>query len=123
MNVLLIEPDIQLGAIYKQAIEQAGHIVSWQRAAQSAIEAADKQKPDVVVLELQLARHNGVEFLYEFRSYPDWEQVPIILHTSVTMLPVSKELLERFGVQTLHYKPQTTLGELIASIGRVLTPA
>lgn len=123
MRVLLIEPDIQLGTIYRQALQRAGHIVSWQSGAQSAIEAADRQKPDVVVLELQLARHNGVEFLYEFRSYPDWEQVPIILHTSVTMPPVNKELLERLGVRALHYKPQTTLGELVASIGRALTPA
>ncbi len=119
MIILLIEPDTQLGEIYTSALQQAGHRVYWQRDAQSAIKAADKVRPDSVILELQLARHNGIEFLYEFRSYPDWQNIPVMLHTSALALPASPELLAGLGVQVVHYKPQTTLAELCASLERL----
>ena len=119
MTILLIEPDVQLGQIYMAALQRAGHSVYWQRDAQSAIEAANTAKPDVVILEIQLARHNGVEFLYEFRSYPDWQETPILLNTNALDLPADEHLLSTLGVKAIHYKPQTTLGELIASVERL----
>ncbi len=122
MNILLIEPDQQLGSIYSKALEQAGYEIRWERNAQDAIVAADEFTPDAVVIELQLARHNGVEFLYEFRSYPDWQTVPIVLNTSVATLPASKNLLEQLGIKAVHYKPHTSLAQLLRSIEGVLLP-
>ncbi len=120
MRVLLIEPDMQLGQIYKQALKRAGHTVDWQRDAQNAIEAAEKMRPETVILEVQLARHNGIEFLYEFRSYPDWQNIPVILQTAALGLPADEGLLTRLGVSAVHYKPQTSLAQLCASIDRTL---
>jgi len=119
MNILLIEPDAQLGDIYSSALQRAGHKVDWRRDAQDAIASADDTRPDVVILELQLARHNGVEFLYEFRSYSDWQDIPVILQTSALDLPAGADLLERLGVRAVHYKPQTTLAELVTSVERL----
>ncbi len=120
MKILLIEPDTQLGSIYTDALAKAGHEVLFRRDAQAAIETAESSQIDLVILELQLARHNGVEFLYEFRSYPDWQGIPIILHTSVDVLPASQDLLKRLGVQATHYKPKTTLAQLVKSVEQTL---
>jgi len=49
--------------------------------AQAAVHAADERQPDVVVIELQLPAHNGVEFLHEFRSYPEWQWIPVVVNT------------------------------------------
>ena len=119
MIILLIEPDIQLGQIYSKALQRAGHSLHWQRDAQSAIEIADTVKPDLVVLEIQLARHNGIEFLYEFRSYPDWQQTPIILNINAHELPADKHLLDKLGIRDILYKPQTKLADLVASVERL----
>jgi DNA-binding response OmpR family regulator len=119
MNILLVEPDEQLGQIYSQALQRAGHKVDWRRDAQTAIEAADQTRPEAVILEVQLARHNGIEFLYEFRSYPDWQKTPVILHTNALGLPSSEDLLARLGVHAVHYKPQTSLAQLVTSLGRL----
>lgn len=118
MHVLLIEPDTILASTYAQALERQGHTVSRPVSAQTAVHAADKRQPDAVVLELQLPRHNGVEFLYEFRSYSEWRDVPIIVHTFVplTELATAETLQAELGVKQLLYKPATSLARLCAAV-------
>lgn len=123
-HVLLIEPDALLVRTYRAALEREGHTVQVCSSAQGAIAAADERRPDVVVLELQLVGHSGVEFLYEFRSYADWQGVPIILHTQVPAgeFAASRELLYGdLGVAAYLYKPQTSLGKLVRIV-RQLAP-
>jgi len=65
-HILLIEPDRPLAGSYCQALETAGHQVVLCAGAQSAIFATDSRIPDVIVLELQLIEHSGIEFLYQW---------------------------------------------------------
>jgi two-component system KDP operon response regulator KdpE len=124
VRVLLIEPDKLQARLYQAALEQAGHTVEHAQTAQSAVHAADVRKPDVVVLELQLANHNGVEFLYEFRSYAEWAAVPVIVHSFVppAELAHTSTLTAELGVVRVLHKPETTLAGLCAAV-QALTPA
>ncbi len=119
MHILLIEPDTVLAQLYIQALEGVGqHTVSYIMSAEAAIHTADRKRPDVVVLEMQLVGHNGVAFLQEFRSYADWLDIPVIMHTwaSPTHLQEFEEALKEMGVAAHLYKPQTTLHQLITVI-------
>src|SRR5690606_21603784 len=82
-HVLLIEPNTLLADTYTQALTHAGHEVTHVTGAQAGIDAADKRQPDLVIVELQLPRHSGVEFLHEFRSYAEWLNVPVVVNTSL----------------------------------------
>lgn len=120
-NVLLIEPNRVLARTYHLALEAAGHTVQTCGTAQAGILAADDLNPDVVVLELQLVAHSGAEFLYEFRSYPDWLQVPVVVHTHVPPQQFSQSfnaIQRQLGVVEYLYKPTTTLAALTASVQR-----
>jgi two-component system cell cycle response regulator DivK len=115
-NVLLIEPDRVMAEIYKRAIEADGiSAVTSVSGAQAAIMAADKHRPDLVILELQLIEHSGVEFLYEFRSYSEWQAIPVLVQT---MVPFSEFrdnwhlLQDELGVRAYMYKPHTSLRQL-----------
>jgi DNA-binding response OmpR family regulator len=119
-TVLLIEPDRVLAEIYKRAIETDGLMaVTTVSGAQAAIIAADQCKPDLVILELQLIEHSGVEFLYEFRSYPEWQPVPILVQTIVPFGEFRDNwqlLQDELGVRAYLYKPHTSLRQLLASV-------
>jgi len=119
-SVLLIEPDHVLAKIYKQAIEADGtSAVTTVSSAQSAIMAADQQKPDLVILELQLIEHSGVEFLYEFRSYTEWQTIPILVQTLVPFGEFRDNwhlLQDELGVSAYLYKPHTSLRQLLTSV-------
>ncbi len=121
--ILLLEPDPKLAGLYASALRLRQHEVVVVATAQDAIRAADTTKPDVVVMELQLTAHSGIEFLYEFRSYTDWRAVPVIVvsHVPPTEFATSSQLLKRLGVSAYHYKPRTDLRTLTHAIDTIVT--
>jgi DNA-binding response OmpR family regulator len=121
-DVLLIEPDMLLAGSVRDYISSLGHSVQWRSSAQSAINSADKTAPDVVVLELQLADHSGIEFLYEFHSYPEWQNVPIIILSSLQDSEVASSsiLLGQLEVVAYHHKQSTTLQQLGDTINQAI---
>lgn len=118
-NILLIEPDAVLADSYIKAFSHAGHSTRLTVSAQDAVFKVDELVPDVVVAELQLVAHSGIEFLYELRSYADWQNVPVIIHSCIPPAEFSdsmKLLRDRLGVTTYLYKPQTSLRTLLRAV-------
>ncbi|MFA5004131.1 MAG: response regulator [Candidatus Saccharimonadales bacterium] len=122
MHVLLIEPDKILSNIYVRSLVGAGHTVAATMNAQHAIQLADEQQPDLVIVELQLKGHNGVEFLYEFRSYQEWLTIPVLVHSFVppTEFVRTPLLTQELGVNDYLYKPTTSLAKLIQAVQKLV---
>ncbi|HSX53261.1 MAG TPA: response regulator [Patescibacteria group bacterium] len=121
-QILLIEPDRLLGDTYQAALQHHSHQVSWCFGAQDAIAAIDTQLPDIIILELQLPNHNGVEFLYELRSYSDLQSIPVIVlsHVPPVLRAISPVFWEQLGITAYHYKPLTKLADITRSVDRAL---
>lgn len=120
-RILLIEPDYILAKTYYEALTRAGHQVTPAAGAQAALIAADRTRPELVILELQLIEHSGVEFLYEFRSYPDWQHIPVLIHTQVPPAEFNDNrtlLNDQLNVAGYLYKPQTSLRGLVSEADR-----
>ncbi len=118
-QILLIEPDNILGQTLSGVLESAGHKVIHVATAQDGVTMADKITPDMVILELQLVGHGGIEFLCEFRSYKDWENIPAIIYSTVPPLEfrASRESLSgELGVVAYLYKPNTSLLDLLRAV-------
>lgn len=121
-HIIVVEADRTLGRLYQQAISDDGHTVQLLHDAQAAISAIDEQRPALIVLDIMLGEHNGVEFLYELRSYPEWDGIPVILHTVV---PSSHPGLGHYwwsqlGIVSYLYKPNTSLQQLRQAVSRQL---
>lgn len=80
-TVFVVEPDRTLARSYKQLLENGEVQVHAFTTAQQAIKALDVAMPNVVVLEVALPTHNGLEFLYELRSYSDTSDVKIVVNS------------------------------------------
>lgn len=118
-RILLVEPDRLLARTYEQALAGAGYQVVTVAGAQDAITAADRTGPDLIILEIQLVEHSGIEFLYEFRSYPEWQTTPVLIHTGVPPAEFndSRAILGReLGVDVYLYKPRTSLKQLLDTV-------
>lgn len=121
-RILLIEPDRIMAVNFKKVLKRAGHTVDWHVDAQTAIDSTDQVLPNIIVLDLFIAGHSGVEFLYEFRSYPEWQDVPIIIYSSVSAQDIQLEGLgfSQLGITAYRYKSVTAISELARSIDQVL---
>lgn len=121
-NVLYVEPDKILAEIYYEALTREGYNVVATPSAQTALMVTDEFKPDLIILELQLIEHSGIEFLYELRSYLDWQNIPVIIQTQV--LPSAFQdnhnvLKKQLNVARYLYKPKTSLKALVQTIKEV----
>lgn len=116
-QILLIEPDKILAGHIRHYFANAKYSVIPHHDLQQAIISADKHSPAAVIIELQLAGRSGIEFLYEFRSYPDWQNVPIIIYTSLkdTQLQSYARVFDDLNIQRILHKPDAGLGELLAA--------
>jgi len=126
MHILLIEPDKLLASTYVQALKFAGHTVDHVMSGQGAVASADAATPELVILEMQLPAQNGIAFLQEFRSYAEWQHIPVILHTYVTpkgMEEIFETLKREYGVVSWLYKPQTPLTQLVSVVHRQMVDA
>lgn len=117
MNILLVEPDKILCKIYERAFIRHGYEVMIANGAQQAIALADEVTPDIIVLELQLSEHGGVEFLYELRSYSEWQSIPVIIHSMVNIS--NDDFASALNVRKILYKPATNLKFLVETVQQV----
>lgn len=124
-NILLIETDHLLAKNLSRFLKKLGHQVSWHVEPQGAMDDADQKKPDVIVLDLLLANHrSGIEFLYEFRSYPDWQHLPVIIfsHVAAEDLKDCLDSMQQLNIAAYRYKPTTSLSDLAQTINQALQP-
>lgn len=120
--ILLIEPNKLFAQNTKRALVANGHTVNVATSAQAAIASADEQMPALVVLEIELAKHNGIEFLYEFRSYADWQNIPVIIysHLPESRFKLMPKQLKLLGVDHYFDKAKTSLKELVLAVASEL---
>lgn len=114
VKILLIEPDRSMGKMLAEAFELDGHSVDVRRDGQHSLDGVDHHNPDVIVLEPQLGKHNGVEFLFELRSHSDWQNIPVVLYSANRQV-LGKEFekgWEQLGVKQILYKPETSIAKL-----------
>lgn len=117
-DVLVIEPSKDLSLVVAQALARHERSSAIAHTSQTAIEQADKSTPRLVILELLMPRHNGLEFIHEFRSYPEWLDIPIIIYSQMPKeeMDVSKEVLNDMGIVDHLYKPTASLSDLIQNV-------
>ena len=121
MRVLIIEPDKLLADNLSQVLKAAGHEASWQVDLQAAVEDIEAKRPQAIVLDLFLARRSGLELIYELRSYPDWQNIPIIIWSQAAGDEIQALLAdqENFGPLQYHHKPAASLSDIVSSLALV----
>lgn len=123
-KILLLEADQPLANNLRRYLRNSGHKVVWSATPQAAIEATDQTHPDVIVMDILLGGHSGVEFLYELRSYPEWQKLPVIILSSLPAHDVLQAdlSLEQLNIAKYFYKPDTALVQVAAAVDNAVQP-
>jgi DNA-binding response OmpR family regulator len=121
-RILLVEPDQYLAEIYSSALQHNGHLVNVARTVAQSVNMLDTEQFDLMILELKIAQHNGIELLYEMRSYVDWNKIRIIIHSSVPeQKMMTSKTMAQLDVDKYLFKPRTTLSELCRSVDQIMS--
>jgi DNA-binding response OmpR family regulator len=86
-TIWLIEDEEDVAFLLRFLLERSGYNVERAedgRQAMARIEqSANSDKvPDLVLLDIMLPYHDGLEILARLRAQPEWEDVPVIMLTA-----------------------------------------
>ena len=124
-SILLIEDDDWLAEMYVDALKLSKMCtVKWTRTAEEALRFLDTERGvDLIILDMFLPAHNGIEFLHELSSYTDINPIPVLILSSVSQrdFVMAPERWEHYGVVEYLYKPNTKPQDLVTAIKKQLS--
>lgn len=115
-GILIIEDEAILAIELRRYLEAAGHEVRVAGRGDEALEAARKDSPDLVLLDLRLPDASGLEVLAQLRAQDS--ELPVILMTAYGSVRDAVEAMRR-GAYDYMQKP-LDLDEVSLLIDRVL---
>jgi CheY-like chemotaxis protein len=84
-QVLVIEDQEQNLYLMKYLLESSGYRVVLARDGREGLDAAQRERPDLILLDIQLPTMTGYEVAREIRAAPTLAAIPIIAVTSYAM--------------------------------------
>jgi two-component system, OmpR family, response regulator len=116
MRVLLVEDDRMVGLAVQQALKDAAYAVDWVADGETAIEAAQSETYEAVLLDLGLPRIDGRDVLRRLRLLD--RRIPVIIVTARDAIDDRIEGLD-LGADDYLVKP-FEVRELLARMRAVL---
>ncbi|CAA9548343.1 MAG: Two-component transcriptional response regulator, LuxR family [uncultured Thermomicrobiales bacterium] len=114
-SILLVEDERELASLIKRELELVGHTVHAVFDGPSAVEAANRQVPDLIVLDVMLPGFDGLEVTRRIRST---QATPILMLTARSM-EIDKVVGLELGADDYLTKP-FSMRELQARIAAIL---
>lgn len=80
MKLLVIDDDVNIQRLYKEELEGEGYEVIIAASGKSGLEKFEKEKPDLVTLDILMPDIDGISLLRKMKEHrPD---IPIIMSTA-----------------------------------------
>jgi PAS domain S-box-containing protein len=103
-NILLVEDTMEVTMMLKDYLETAGYNVSIAQDGIEGIEQAKRIHPDLILMDVQMPRMDGIETTKRLRDDPKFKYVPIIALTAQAM-PSDRERCIEAGMNEYITKP------------------
>ena len=92
--VLLVEDNELNLELAEYLLADGGFRVILARDGPQARAAAGRERPDIVLMDVNLPGVDGLELARELRSRPGWESVPVVAVTALAMRGDRERILE-----------------------------
>lgn len=120
-RVLIVDDDPGILSVLEFRLGKAGYDVVTAEDGAQALASARTKPPDLIFLDLLMARLNGFAFLEELKSDTSLKAVPVIVITAYALEEHRRRSLA-LGAASYLEKP-FSLRELVAEVDRVLGAA
>ncbi|CAH1043190.1 response regulator [Halomonas sp. TD01] len=86
-TILMVEDEEDIAFLLRFILERNGYQVEHAEDGKQALERIaigtnNSQVPDLVLLDIMLPYHDGLEVLARLRALPAWEDVPVLMLTA-----------------------------------------
>lgn len=118
-KILIIEDDNFISDMYRMKLESEGFNVRIAEDGQKGLEEVNKEKPDLVLLDVVMPRMDGFGVLQTIKEDPEVQSVPVVLLTNLGQ----KESVEKglkLGALDYIIKAHFTPAEVVEKVKEIL---
>jgi putative two-component system response regulator len=83
-DILVVEDDPTVRSLLTRLLRSRGHRVDAVGDGEAALEAVEKRRPDLVLLDVGLPGADGFEMCRAFKNYPGMRLTPVVLMTGMS---------------------------------------
>lgn len=119
IKILFIEDEFALQKTLGAFLVQEGYAVVPALDGETGVSLAEKEKPDLILLDLILPKMNGFEVLEALKKNEATRKVPVLVLTNLEEMNDIDKAIE-LGATTYLVKAQYSLDEVLAKVKTVL---
>ncbi len=117
-TVLVVDDEPDVVKLFEITLQQGGYEVIPAYDGLSALDIAETDKPDLILLDIMMPMMSGYEICEQLKANPQTQNIPVIFITSAHN-ETTRNSAKQAGAQALLVKPILP-EELVAQVGRYL---
>ncbi len=83
-RVLVVDDEPDVCIYLSRILQENGFSVTRAADGEQALQAVEKERPDLITLDLSMPETSGVKFYRTIKSRPDLRTIPVIFVTGIT---------------------------------------
>jgi CheY-like chemotaxis protein len=104
LRFLVVDDNEDIRDVFCRLVERAGHVASTAYDGQDAVETLERERFDVMLLDLTMPRMTGVEVVRWLREHPDVAPELRVVVISA-WAGENRAVLQELGITTVMQKP------------------
>lgn len=117
-KVLVIDDDKTAADLIEVILEAEGYQVLKLFSGKYAVEVANTEQPDLIILDLIMPEVSGYSVAYQLKQLPETRNIPIIILTSMDVDDDTREQMEGF-ISGIMSKSRFTKNDLLREINTI----
>ncbi|BBM86921.1 response regulator [Candidatus Uabimicrobium amorphum] len=120
LSVLIVDDSPEIQEIVKNVLEEHGHTVTSAYNGKEALQTIERNKPQLILLDLMMPVMDGFEVLDQLHAKNNWRDIPVIVLTAKDLSAEEKKLLQ-IKAQKVMEKKCFSEKNFIEELKKVLT--
>jgi chemosensory pili system protein ChpA (sensor histidine kinase/response regulator) len=104
LEIMVVDDSVSIRQVVTRMLQKQGWKTQTARDGMEALEKLNECQPDLIVLDVEMPRMNGYEFLSALRAQSNFQDLPIIMLTSRTAAK-HREKAKALGAKGYMVKP------------------
>jgi signal transduction histidine kinase/DNA-binding response OmpR family regulator len=118
-RILVVDDEPTVLEALEALLTREGHSVLCAAGGEAALEKAQAERPDIILLDLHLPDLSGFEVVTRLRQLPGLEEVPVIAFSGKLVSPEERALLTQQTVQFVGKYGAATIAQMLGDLRRI----
>jgi chemosensory pili system protein ChpA (sensor histidine kinase/response regulator) len=104
LSIMVVDDSVSIRQVVSRLMEKQGWIVQTAKDGIEALGRLNESRPDLIVLDIEMPRMNGYEFLGALKAQDEFGDIPVVMLTSRTATK-HREKAKALGARGFIVKP------------------